>query len=193
MEATNSQSTVSADAGIVAAAARLDYAVDLLGAFLVPVRPYATDDSGAVEKELADPLYSEWKDACTGSPIQPMSRRLSSCTKWQERLNAWRRGFACARNYSRCLTPTCRRSPIDPPNRPKRNRPECRFFFSKARALQKSGYTVATRTADSKKPNLVSWAKCLFLLVASRGIEPRTRGFSIQDTGIFPLRYHQET
>ncbi len=74
MEATNSQSTVSADAGIVAAAARLDYAVDLLGAFLVPVRPYATDDSGAVEKELADPLYSEWKDACTGSPIQPMSR-----------------------------------------------------------------------------------------------------------------------
>ena len=26
-------------------------------------------------------------------------------------------------------------------------------------------------------------------MVASRGIEPRTRGFSIQDTGIFPLPY----
>ena len=34
METTNSQSTVSADAGVVAAAARLDYAVDLLCTFL---------------------------------------------------------------------------------------------------------------------------------------------------------------
>ena len=25
------------------------------------------------EDGIADPLYSEWKDACTGSPIQPMS------------------------------------------------------------------------------------------------------------------------
>ena len=74
MEATNSQSTVSADAGIVAAGARLSYAVDLLGAVLVPVQPYASDDSGSIEKELADPLYSEWEDACPGHPIQPMGR-----------------------------------------------------------------------------------------------------------------------
>ena len=74
MESTNSQSTVSADAGVVAAAARLDYAVDLLCTFLVPIQPYASDDSGAVEAELADPLYSEWESTCTGYPIQPMSR-----------------------------------------------------------------------------------------------------------------------
>jgi len=32
---------------------------------------------------------------------------------------------------------------------------------------------------ESKKPNRGGWAKCLFILVANRGIEPRTRGFSI--------------
>ena len=74
MEATNSQSTVSADAGIVAAGTRLNYAADLLIDLLVPVKPLASDESGAVERELADPIYREWEKVCDGHPIQPMSR-----------------------------------------------------------------------------------------------------------------------
>lgn len=74
MECMNSQATVSADAGIVAAGARLDFAVDLLIDLLVPVRPLASDESGAVERELSDPMYSEWEKVCDGHPIQPMGR-----------------------------------------------------------------------------------------------------------------------
>ena len=39
---------------------------------------------------------------------------------------------------------------------------------------------VATQTPESKKPTFEGWAKCLNLLVANRGIEPLTRGFSIR-------------
>ena len=47
------------------------------------------------------------------------------------------------------------------------------------------GYTVqnhvpqSVRGLETKKPNLVSWAKLLILLVAWGGIEPQTQGFSI--------------
>ena len=74
MESMNSQATASTDAGVVAAGARLDYAVDLLIDLLVPVKPLASDESGAVERELADPIFSEWKKACTAHAIKPMCR-----------------------------------------------------------------------------------------------------------------------
>ncbi len=74
MESMNSQATASTDAGVVAAGARLDYAVDLLIDQLVPVKPLASDESGAVERELADPIFSEWEKACSGHQIQPIGR-----------------------------------------------------------------------------------------------------------------------
>ena len=71
METKNSQRTVLETAGIVAAGARLDSAVDLLGMLLVPVQPLASDESGVIEAELADPLYSEWQERCD-APVHPI-------------------------------------------------------------------------------------------------------------------------
>ena len=66
------------------------------------------------------------------------------------------------------------------PKRPKRiegQTPEATFLWG---PLMKSAYKVLTWISESKKPRLVTRAKCLIFLVANRGIEPRTRGFSIR-------------
>ena len=46
--------------------------------------------------------------------------------------------------------------------------------------IVRAGSNGGATKADSKKPSFEGWAKCLNILVASRGIEPRTRGFSIR-------------
>ena len=67
------------------------------------------------------------------------------------------------------------------PKRPKRiegQAPEATFLWG---PLMKSAYKVLTWISESKKPRLMTGAKCLIFFVANRGIEPRTRGFSIPD------------
>ena len=45
-----------------------------------------------------------------------------------------------------------------------------------------AGYTVATQSPETTKPNLVGWAKCLNYLGWLMGLEPTTTGITILDS-----------
>jgi hypothetical protein len=54
------------------------------------------------------------------------------------------------------------------------NADACSASLQLLRCFERGFVRTPTRIAESKKPNLAGWAKCLNLLVLMRGIEPPT-------------------
>lgn len=91
MKATHHRTAHEVNNEMTTAATRLNYAVDLIISLLVPVQPYASDESGIVERELEKPMYNEWEQRFAENartPTSPAAKFMHGIAGELERLSA---------------------------------------------------------------------------------------------------------